>query len=116
MVQRKGLPYKVGMRTSHQRAISKALGILLPGITFADAAAIQKAAMAPHMRTLPASIAVWLATIAYVRHIYTDYDQLLDEGYDRDSARHFVYDAINSKLIEWRATRYLDEDDNGQSL
>jgi hypothetical protein len=62
------------------------------------------------MRELPPSIAVWLATVAHVRHVHTEYDSLLDEGYDRDSARHFVIDAINETLTRWRATRLVDED------
>ena len=34
--------------------------------------------------------AAWLSLVAYVRHVFTDYDDLLAQGYDRDSARHFV--------------------------
>ena len=63
------------------------------------------------MKTLPPSIAVWLATVAHVRHEHTDYEKLLAEGYDRDSARFFVIDAINEVLTRWRATRLLDPDD-----
>ena len=63
------------------------------------------------MRDLPPSIAVWLATIAHVRHEHSDYDRLLAEGYDRDSARFFVVDQINAWLTKWRATRLLDADD-----
>jgi hypothetical protein len=33
--------------------------------------------------------------------------RLLAEGYDRDSARFFVIDAINAVLTRWRATRLL---------
>ncbi|MDP3899424.1 MAG: DUF2293 domain-containing protein, partial [Mesorhizobium sp.] len=32
------------------------------------------------------------------------------EGYDRDSARHFVLDRTNAVLTAWRATRLLDPD------
>lgn len=64
------------------------------------------------MKTLPPSIAVWLATVAHVRHMHTDYDMLRDDGYDKDSARFFVMDAINSKLTEWRATRLVTADED----
>lgn len=64
------------------------------------------------MKTLPPSTAVWLATVAHVRHTHTDYDVLRDDGYDKDSARFFVLDAINAKLTEWRATRLLSPEDN----
>jgi hypothetical protein len=34
--------------------------------------------------------AAWLSLVAYVRHAFTDYDELLGQGYDQDSARFFV--------------------------
>jgi len=64
------------------------------------------------MKALPPSIAVWLATVAHVRHSHTDYDALRDDGYDKDSARFFVMDSINKKLTEWRATRLVTADDD----
>ncbi|TIW17471.1 MAG: DUF2293 domain-containing protein, partial [Mesorhizobium sp.] len=60
------------------------------------------------------TIAVWLATIAHVRHAHTDYEKLLAEGYDRDSARFFVIDETNAVLTRWRATRLLEEDDEDE--
>ena len=66
----------------------------------------------PHLKTLPPSVAVWLATVAHVRHAHTEYERLLSEGYDRDSARFFVIDEINAVLTRWRATRLLDPDDD----
>ncbi len=44
--------------------------------------------------------------------MHTDYDVLRDDGYDKDSARFFVMDAINSKLTEWRATRLVTSDED----
>jgi hypothetical protein len=29
----------------------------------------------------------WLSLVAYVRHVCTEYDELLQQGYDRESAR-----------------------------
>ncbi|MGE3306648.1 MAG: DUF2293 domain-containing protein [Rhizobiaceae bacterium] len=98
------------MSTNRTRAVAKALTALLPMAPYADVEPIRQAASAPHLRTLPASIAVWLATIAHVRHQHTDYDRLLKEGYDRDAARFFVVDQINEWLTKWRATRLLDPD------
>ena len=69
---------------------------------------------AVHRKTLPPSIAVWLATIAHVRHAHTDYEKLLEEGYDRDSARFFVLAQTNETLTRWRATRLLDADDEDE--
>jgi hypothetical protein len=95
--------------TNRRRAIAKALTALLPMAPYADIEAIREMAGARDMRELPASLAVWLATVAHVRHAHTDYDRLLAEGYDRDSARFFVVDAINETLTRWRATRLLEE-------
>ncbi len=97
--------------TGRRRAIDKALTLLLPMAPFADTEKIRAEASARHLRDLPPSIAVWLATIAHVRHEHSDYDRLLAEGYDRESARFFVVDQINAWLTKWRATRLLDADD-----
>jgi hypothetical protein len=97
--------------TDRQRAVGKALTMLIPLAPFSDAEPIREAALARDMRELPPSIAVWLATVAHVRHVHTEYDRLLDEGYDRESARHFVVDQINETLTRWRATRLVDEAD-----
>lgn len=99
-------------RTARHRAIAKALTLLLPAAPYADTEAIRAAALGAHLKTLPASVAVWLATIAHVRHAHSSYETLLAEGYDRDSARYFVVDEINRTLTRWRATRLLDADDD----
>ena len=98
-------------RTARQRAINKALTALIPLVPFADAESIRIAAGGANLRALPPSIAAWLATVAHVRHQHTDYDRLLAEGYDRESARFFVADDINRVLTAWRASRLLDPDD-----
>lgn len=96
--------------TARTRSIAKALTALLPMAPYADIEAIRHAASARDMRELPPSIAVWLATIAHVRHAHSDYDGLLAEGYDRDAARFFVVGQINETLTRWRATRLLSSD------
>jgi hypothetical protein len=102
------------MSTHRQRAIAKALTLLLPLAPYSDMEKIRADANARHLRTLPPAVAVWLATVAHVRHVHTDYDALLGEGYDRDSARFFVVDRINEVLTTWRATRLLDPDDDDE--
>ena len=98
--------------TARRRALAKALTALLPMAPYSDMEAIRADAGGKHMKTLPPSIAVWLATIAHVRHQHTDYEKLLGEGYDRDAARFFVIDRTNAVLTSWRATRLLDSDDD----
>lgn len=99
------------MTTKRSQANSKILSELFPAIPFSDAEAIKAALTAKHLRKFPPSIAVWLAAIAYIRHNYSEYDQLRDDGYDRDSALHFVRDSINETLTTWRSTRFLEEGD-----
>lgn len=98
--------------TGRRKAIAKALTVLLPMAPYADIEKIRTDAGAPHLKALPVSIAVWLATVAHIRHAHTDYEKLLAEGYDRDSARFFVVNEINAWLTKWRATRLLDPDDD----
>jgi hypothetical protein len=98
--------------TGRRRAIAKALTVLLPLAPYADMEKIRTEAGSVHMKTLPPTIAVWLATIAHIRHTHTDYEKLLAEGYDRESARFFVINQTNEVLTRWRATRLLEEDDD----
>lgn len=98
--------------TGRQKALAKALTALIPLAPYADAEAIREAAGQRKLRELPPSIAVWIATVAHVRHVHSDYDTLLDEGYDHDSARHFVVDQMNAVLTNWRATRLVEADED----
>jgi hypothetical protein len=63
------------------------------------------------LRTAAAETAAWLSLVAYVRHTLTDYDALLVEGYDRDSARFFVADDIRGILAGWGVRRPLTDKD-----
>jgi len=63
------------------------------------------------LRTATTEIAAWLSLVAYVRHTLTDYDSLLDEGYDRESARFFVADEIRGILAGWGVRRPLTDED-----
>lgn len=98
-------------RTARQKAVARALTLLLPAASYSDTEPIRAAALESRFRSLPASVAVWLATVAHVRHVHTEYDALLADGYDRDAARFFVVDTINDVLTRWRATRLLDAED-----
>ena len=55
--------------------------------------------------------AAWLSLVAYVRHALTDYDDLLSQGYDHDSARFFVAGDIQAALERWGVGRRLATDD-----
>jgi hypothetical protein len=53
--------------------------------------------------------AAWLSLVAYARHTFTDYDALLAQGYDRDSARYFVAEELAALLADWGVKRKLGE-------
>ena len=108
------LPKIINMRytTKRQKLVAEAFTLLLPAAPYDQAEEIRQAALSPHMRNLPPPHAVWLAAIAHIRHQHTDYDHLRDDGYDKDSARYFVLDAINDKLTQWRSTRLLTSEDD----
>jgi hypothetical protein len=55
--------------------------------------------------------AAWLSLVAYVRHAFTDYDDLLAQGYDQDSARYFVAGEMEAVLDEWGVKRRLSADE-----
>lgn len=65
----------------------------------------------PGLRSATPEAAAWLSLVAYVRHAITDYDDLLAEGYDRDSARHFVMDHMQAALTRWGVRRRLASDE-----
>ncbi|TCD14340.1 DUF2293 domain-containing protein [Oricola cellulosilytica] len=100
------------MTTKRQVEAAKSLRALAPMIPFNEALEVKALAAGRHLRRLPVSVAMWLSLVAHIRHVHTDYDSLLEEGYDRDAARHFVVDDINSVLARWQATRRVEIDDS----
>ena len=62
------------------------------------------------LRNAAPETAAWLSLVAYVRHTFTEYDDLLTQGYDRDSARHFVAEEMAAVLSGWGVRRKLGDD------
>lgn len=92
--------------------IEAALRRLAPQLPRHEFAAVVDQAL--HSRGLKPSTpesAAWLSLVAYVRHAFTDYDRLRDEGYDKDSARHFVADEMEEVLRQWGVRRPLTPQD-----
>lgn len=94
--------------TKRRREIAEHLRSLAPNAPMADFREIELIAGAGHLRHLPVSIAAWQAVTTRARHAHTEYDQLLEDGYDQESARHFVVDDINTVLENWGCTRRID--------
>ncbi|MBS0536120.1 MAG: DUF2293 domain-containing protein [Proteobacteria bacterium] len=89
-------------------AIAAALRHLAPRLpAFEFAAVIDHAMDSPGLSVATPENAAWLSLVAYARHTLTDYDALLADGYDRDSARFFVADELKALLAEWGVRRKL---------
>ena len=93
-------------------AIEAALRRLAPRIPAHEFGAVVDHALdSPGLRTATPEEAAWLSLVAYVRHALTEYDDLLRQGYDRDSARFFVADDMTAVLASWGARRPLGAED-----
>jgi hypothetical protein len=75
------------------------------------AAVVDHAVDSPGLKPASPETAAWLSLVAYVRHVFTDYDELLVQDFDQDSARHFVADEIAAVLNDWGVRRRLSADD-----
>jgi hypothetical protein len=94
--------------TRRNQELRNALRRLAPLIRFADSEPVLERAAKLTRANLSANAALWLALVAHVRHRFTDYDALLDDGYERDAARYFVVEATEEVLKEWGCTKRID--------
>lgn len=96
--------------SARRDAVAEALRVLAPLVpAFERAAILDHAEDSPSLRKASPQAAAWAALVAHVRHVHTDYDRLLDDGYDVESARHFVLDDINRLLAGWGCARRIGE-------
>ncbi len=102
----------MAVSAKRRKDIAQALTLLASRMPFYDAEQIREAASAPHMRALTAQNAVRLAALAYIRHTYTDYDKLRDEGLDKDSALYWINDQVIEILNQWSATKLMPDSDH----
>ena len=95
-------------------AIEQALSRIAPGMPRFDAQVVADHAVdSPGLKSASPEAAAWLSLVAHIRHVHTDYDDLLVEGYDADSARFFVVDDINRTLAEWGCRKTVDPEAAG---
>ncbi len=100
-----------GGRRAAVEAALRRLAPLVPDHEFESV--VDHAMDSPGLRPASPETAAWLSLTAFVRHALTDYDDLLDEGYDQDSARFFVADPINEILAAWGCRRRVGEGGEG---
>jgi hypothetical protein len=106
MARQRGRPEARVGAPSRREILTERLLALAPRIPKGDREMIlDHCALARSLRALPPGSAVWLAAVAHIRHRYTDYERLLEEGYGTEAARHFTSGAIDEVLSEWGATR-----------
>jgi hypothetical protein len=96
-------------KRSDIEASLRRLGPRMPEHEFG--AVVDHAIDSPGLGAASAEAAAWLSLIAYVRHALTEYDDLLEQGYDRDSARYFVAEEIDAILASWGVARRLQSED-----
>jgi len=93
-------PRQAEPMTERRRLIEDALTALAPALPPKDhREVVEHALWSKGLRHAAPSKAAWLSLVSYLRHCYTDYDQLLSEGYSADEARYFCADQI-SKVLE----------------
>jgi hypothetical protein len=87
-------------------AIEAALRQLAPRIPEHEfGVVVDQALDSAGLRTATAETAAWLALVSYVRHVMTEYDALLADGYDFESARFFTLTRIGEVLESWGVRR-----------
>jgi hypothetical protein len=97
---------------SKRTVIEEALRRLAPRMPAHEFGAVVDHALDSRgLRAATPETAAWLSLVAYVRHALTEYDDLLTQGYDHDSARFFVAAEIERVLAEWGARRKLGGDE-----
>lgn len=116
-----GLQFKEDVHQETDEQVKAAIKELFPKIPEADLQAIMKHAWEEGsqrvgtnpMLELPRR--VQLATIARIRHTYTDYDRLL-RAFEWKEARHLVEPTCLNKLIEWRGEQDEEDDDELEEI
>lgn len=99
------------MTQDRRTRIDEAIRRLAPRIPRHERTAVCDHALAsPGLRVAAPDTAAWLSLVAYIRHVLTEYDDLLASGYDVDSARHFVAQEIEAVLADWGVRRRLGAD------
>src|SRR5581483_5594553 len=88
--------------------IEQALRRLAPKIPAHEFAAVADHAMdSAGLRSAAPETATWLSLVADARRRLTDYDDLLAQGYGRDSARCFGAGEMQGALESWGGRRRL---------
>jgi hypothetical protein len=93
---------------NRREAIHAALCLLAPEAPAGDIALVSDHALhSPGLKRSAPQTAAWLSLVAFVRHSYTDYVDLLADGYGVEAARHFCRQQIDEVLAAWKCPRLI---------
>lgn len=90
------------------RQVRKTLKLMIPNASLYDFQKVMTIAEGSHLRHLPSPILAWRSVTTHIRHNHTQYDALLEEGYEIESAKYFVLDLMNETLELWGATKRIE--------
>jgi hypothetical protein len=94
---------------NRREAIESAVRILAPRIPRHEFESVTDHALISRgLQPASPESAAWLSLVSFIRHRLTDYEALLDDGYDVESARFFVLDDLNAVLIDWGSPRRVE--------
>jgi hypothetical protein len=97
---------------NRREAIESAVRILAPQIPRHEfESVVDHALVSRGLHNALPEAAAWLSLVSFIRHRLTDYDALLDAGYDAESARFFILNDLNAVLTEWGSPRRVDGDE-----
>lgn len=104
--------WKEGPHMSRVDDLKAVLRRLVPDLPrYDEGAVLDHALHSRGLRTASAEAAAWLSLVAHARHVYTEYDDLIASGYDRDAARFFVVDDLNAALGDWGCRRRVSPEE-----
>lgn len=99
--------------TQRGQSIATALRRMMPAIPDRDLrTVVDNATASKGLAKASPEAAAWLSAVATIRHSFTDYDDMLAEGYGVEAARHFCLDRINAVLEEWGCRKRVTGDED----
>jgi hypothetical protein len=98
---------------NRRELLESAVRVLAPRIPRHEYEAVLDHALGSRgLHTASPEAAAWLSITAFIRHRLTDYDSLLEEGYDQESARFFVLEEMNRILDSWGSPRRISGEED----